>query len=208
MRPPRLIPNSPDIFEQLQHHLDLLWQTIEDQKGVGGKTIRLLGPLDMMGLPIQGIAPMQPARHYGSHQYGGSDEISVKDLSGLLADTQTPHLMAAATRGGAMLGDVFKLTSEVLTLALKSSYGLQKVDDGTGQDELALKKQLAVAAVASADASDLATVITLANEIKMQLNTIIDYLKEAEVIADYTGYWHEFYFATGYFNEKYFSHVT
>lgn len=203
MRPPRLIKDSPDLFEQIQHHLDLIWKALEDQKGIGGRTVRLLGPLDMMGLPIQGVAPMTPAKHDGSHQWGGSDEIDVTGLSGLLGDTQTPHLMAAATRGGAKLGDVFTLVSEVLTLALKDGFGIIK-DTG----ELALIKQPAVEAVASADATDLATVLTLANEMKEKLNLLIQYLKDAEHLSEWTGYFAEGYFHLNYWANGYFPDAT
>ena len=64
MRPPRLIPNSPDLMAQLQTHFDLIWNELEAQKGVGGKTIRLLGPLDMKGLPIQNTTPSVPTKHF------------------------------------------------------------------------------------------------------------------------------------------------
>lgn len=41
-----------------------------------------------------------PAAHAASHQNGGSDEISVAGLSGLLADSQTPLAHAASHKDG------------------------------------------------------------------------------------------------------------
>jgi hypothetical protein len=195
MRPPRIIPNSPDLMVQLQHHLDLLWAAIEDQKGVGGKTVRLLGPLDMRGLPIQNTAPSMPAKHSGNHQNGGNDEISVLGLSGLLGDDQTPLLMAAGQRGGAKLGDVFYLVSEVLAISLHDAMGLQKMH-GT---ELALKQQPPIAAIEAADASDIGTVVTLANELKTKFNALLTLLKTAEIMPPYMGYFHRNYFHADYF---------
>lgn len=208
MKPPRLNPNSPDYNQQIQHHLDLIWKELEKAKGVGGRTIRLLGPLDMMGLPVLNSAPTMPVPHSGSHQNGGSDEITVVGLSGLLADSQTPHLMAAATRGGALLGDVFKLSSEVLTLATKAKYGFQRIDDGTGQEELALIKQDTLRAIATVDASDLATAITLVNELKAMVNSIIQDLKDAQILADWQGWFHQNYFHAKYWATGYFSDAT
>lgn len=194
MRPPRLIPNSPDIMAQLQSHLDLLWQAIEDQKGVGGKTVRFLGPLDMRGLPIQNTTPSVPTKHSGAHQNGGNDEITVTGLSGLLADNQTPFLMAAGQRGGAKLGDVFVLASEILTLSLHASMGLQKMHGS----ELALKQQTPVAPIAAANASDLGTVVTLANELKTKFDELLVKLKLAEIMPGFEGYFPQYYFHTDY----------
>lgn len=206
MKPPRININSPDFAQQLQHHLDLIWKAIEDQKGIGGKPVRFLGPLDLTGIPLLNASPSVPTNHDGSHQLGGSDEIDVGGLSGLLADAQTPHLMTAILRGGAMLGDVFTLSSEVLTLSLKSGWGLQKLSS-----ELALLKQDAIGSVSSDDATDLPSALVLANEMKVRLNEVITYLKAAEILSDYTGYFAEGYFAglpNGYFGDGYYPSIT
>jgi len=195
MRPPRLIPNSPDLMVQLQQHLDLIWQELENQKGVGGKTIRLLGPLDMRGLPIQNTTPSIPTKHSGGHQNGGNDELTMTGLSGLLGDDQTPFLMAAGQRGGAKLGDVFTLIAEVLTLSVHNSMGIQK----TPNDELGLKQQSPIAAIEAADASDIGTVITLANELKTKFDALLTLLKNAEIMPPYEGYFHRYYFHADYF---------
>ena len=197
MRPPRLIPNSPDLMAQLQHHLDLLWEAIEDQKGVGGKTVRFLGPIDMKGLPIQNTTPSVPTKHAGGHQNGGNDEITVTGLSGLLGDTQTPFLMTAGQRGGAKLGDVFALIAEVLTLSIHSTMGIQKLNG----DTLALKQQTPVAPIASADASDIGTVVTLANELKTKFGELLVKLKLAEIMPGYEGYFHKDFFHQDYFSD-------
>ena len=194
MRPPRLIPNSPDLMAQLQTHLDLIWNELEAQKGVGGKTIRLLGPIDMKGMPIQNMTPSMPMKHSGAHQNGGNDELTVTGLSGLLGDDQTPFLMAADQRGGAKLGDVFALVSEVLTLSLHSTMGIQKVDGVY----LALKQQTPVAPIASPDASDIGTVVTLANELKVKFDELLVKLKLAEIMPGYEGYFHQYYFHSDY----------
>ena len=194
MRPPRLIPNSPDLMAQLQTHIDLIWNELEAQKGVGGKTIRLLGPLDMKGLPIQNTTPSVPTKHSGAHQNGGNDELTVTGLSGLLGDDQMPFLMAAGQRGGAKLGDVFYLLSEVLTLYVHSTMGIQKV----GGTHLALKQQTPIVAVGAADASDLGTVVTLANEIKAKFNELLVKLKAAEIMPSFEGYFHQDYFHSDY----------
>lgn len=196
MRPPRLQPNSPDFPQQLQVHLDLIWQELEAQKGVGGKTIRLLGPIDMRGLPIQNTTPSVPTKHSGNHQNGGNDELTVTGLSGLLADNQTPFLMAAGQRGGAKLGDVFVLVSEILTLSLHASMGLQKMH-GT---ELALKQQTPVAPVAAADATDDTTAYALVNEIKAKFNELLVKLKLAEIMPGFEGYFNQYYFHQDYFS--------
>lgn len=195
MRPPRLIPNSPDLMAQLQTHLDLIWAAIEDQKGVGGKTVRFLGPIDMKGLPIQNTTPSTPVKHSGSHQNGGNDEIDVIGLTGLLADPQTPFLMAAAQRGGAKLGDVFALVAEVLTLTLYPGLGLQKV----GGTALGLLQQTPISAVAAPNASDLATAITLVNELKAKFDDLLVKLKSAEIMSGVEGYFNRFYFHPDYF---------
>lgn len=202
LKGPKLQPDSPDFPAQLQEHLDLLWEAIDGLKGVGGRTIRLLGPLDMRGLPVLNTAPSFPALHDSTHELSGTDELDVTGLGGLLADDQTPLLMSGSQRGGAKLGDVFVLASEVLTLSLKTSYGIQKI-----ANELALKKQSVVEACTTADASDLATVITLANDLKTLVNAVIAALKLAEVIADYQGWFHQRYFATGYFVNGYFAYA-
>jgi hypothetical protein len=179
---------------QLQSHLDLIWNELEAQKGVGGKTVRILGPIDMRGLPIQNTTPSMPARHVDRHQNGGTDEITVTGLSGLLGDDQTPLLMAAGQRGGAKLGDVFALVSEVLTLSLHETMGIQKVD-GT---YLGLKQQTPVAPIASPDASDIGTVVTLANELKVKFDELLVKLKLAEIMPGYEGYFNENYFHPDY----------
>jgi len=179
---------------QLQTHLDLIWQAIEDQKGVGGKTVRILGPIDMRGLPIQNTTPSMPARHVDRHQNGGTDEITVTGLSGLLGDNQTPFLMAAGQRGGAKLGDVFVLASEILTLSLHAGMGLQKMHD----TELALKQQTPVAPVASADATDDTTAYALVNEIKTKFNELLIKLKLAEIMPGFEGYFNQNYFHPDY----------
>jgi hypothetical protein len=198
MRPPRIIPNSPDLLVQVQHHFDLIWQELENQKGVGGKTIRLLGPLDMRGLPIQNTTPSMPTKHSGNHQNGGNDEITVLGLSGLLADDQTPFLMAAGQRGGAKLGDVFALIAEVLTLSIHSTMGIQKVEGGT---KLALRQQTPIPAISTVDASDIGTVITLANELKAKFNELLALLKVAEIMSGFEGYFHKYYFHQDYFSD-------
>ena len=179
---------------QLQSHLDLIWNELEAQKGVGGKTIRLLGPLDMKGLPIQNTTPSVPTKHSGAHQNGGNDELTLTGLSGLLGDDQTPLLMAAGQRGGAKLGDVFALVSEVLTLSLHETMGIQKVDGVY----LGLKQQTPVPAAVSPDASDIGTVITLANELKALFNELLVKLKAAEIMPGYEGYFNENYFHPDY----------
>ena len=197
MRPPRLIPNSPDLMAQLQIHLDLIWQELEAQKGVGGKTVRLLGPLDTRGLPIQNMAPSVPVKHSGGHQDGGNDELTVTGLSGLLGDPQTPFLMTAGQRGGAKLGDVFTLVAEVLTLTIHATMGIQKLNGNT----LALKQQSPITPVASPDATDLDTAKVLANELKSKFNALLTILKDAEIMPGFEGYFNRYYFHPDYFSD-------
>jgi len=70
--------------------------------------------------------PQPPATHKTSHQDGGSDEVSVAGLSGLLADGQTPLAHKTSHQdGGADEMSVAGLNGELA--------GLQKVKDHTHQ---------------------------------------------------------------------------
>lgn len=68
-----------------------------------------------------------PASHAASHQYAGSDEISVAGLSGLLADPQTPaaHALVSATHTASGL-----TTGHVLRAIGATSFGFAPVEDG------------------------------------------------------------------------------
>lgn len=65
-----------------------------------------------------------PAAHAASHQNGGSDEISVAGLSGLLADAQTPlienvqDIVGAMTVAGTGIGVVYDDGAGMLTITL------------------------------------------------------------------------------------------
>lgn len=197
MKPPRIDPNAKDFPQQLETHIGLIWEAIEKMQGIGGRTIRLHGPLDLRGLPPQNMAPAVPTEHAPSHANGGRDEIGVAGLAGLLADNQVPFLMAAAQRGGAKLGDVFSLVAEVLTVMLHGTMGIQKKDN-----TLALKQQSPIPSITTADASDPATTQALVNEIKASLNLLLALLKAAEIMPSYKGY-----FARSYFSSDYFADV-
>jgi hypothetical protein len=196
MRPPKLRPDSPDYAEQVQQNIDMIWNAIEQMKGIGGRTIRLLGPLDMTGQPVLNTAAQIPAKHAHTHEYGQTDSINVAGLPGLLADPQTPPLMADGTRGGAQLGDVFALVSEVLTLSLQATMGIQKKDNA-----LALKQQDPLPAITTADATEITSVVDLANELKAAYNNLLTVLKNAEIMPSYKGYFSRRYFALNYFSE-------
>lgn len=202
MRPPPLDPTSPDYHKALQSVLDLLWDELARARGVGGRVVRVLGPLDVSTHQLLGQVPQVPADHAPLHQAGGVDEINVAALPGLLADEQTPFLATESVRGGVMIGDVFTTALEVLTLILKPAYGLTKEAEG-----LALLKQETVPLVATADASDLATAITLVNDLKSILNDLLTKLNAAQILASYTGYFGQGYFARTYFNDTYFREV-
>lgn len=202
MRPPPLDPTSPDYQKALQSVLDLLWDEIARVRGVGGRVVRVLGPLDVSAHQILGQIPQLPSDHASRHQAGGVDELTVTSLPGLLADDQNPVLATDSVRGGVMTGDVFTTVLEVLTLILKPAYGLTKETDG-----LALLKQETVPQVATADASDLATAITLVNDIKSVLNDLLTKLNDAQILAGYTGYFGQGFFARTYFSDIYFREV-
>lgn len=71
-----------------------------------------------------------PAAHATSHQDGGSDEISVAGLSGLLADSQTPLAHAASHKSAGadpIRIDELKIATDVTTLnATATEHGLLK----------------------------------------------------------------------------------
>jgi hypothetical protein len=90
---------------------------------------------------------------------------------------------------------VFTQVAEVLTLAVHNSMGIQK----TPNDELGLKQQSPIAAIEAADASDLGTVVTLANELKTKFDALLTLLKNAEIMPPYEGYFHRYYFHVDYF---------
>lgn len=202
MRPPQLDPTSPDYHKALQSVLDLLWDELARARGVGGRVVRILGPLDISEHQVLGQVPQIPASHASRHQAGGVDQMNVSALTGLLADYQNPFLATAGVRGGAKMGDVFTTVAEVLTLLLKPAYGLEKTADG-----LAILKQNTVPLVATADASDLATAITLVNKLKAVLNDALTKLNAAQILASYTGYFGKGFFARTYFSDIYFREV-
>lgn len=202
MRPPPLDPTSPDYQRALQSVLDLLWDELARVRGVGGRVVRVLGPLDVSTHQILGQMSQIPASHASRHQAGGVDQINVTSLPGLLADEQNPFLATDSVRGGVKTGDVFTTALEVLTLILKPAYGLTKESDG-----LALLKQETVPQVATADASDLSTAIALANDLKSTLNELLTKLDAAQILASYSGWFGKGYFTRNWFSDTYFREV-
>lgn len=61
-----------------------------------------------VGNEIVGVATVAPSAHASSHQNGGSDEISVAGLSGVLADPQPPIIGPGAAQ--AVAGNDARLT--------------------------------------------------------------------------------------------------
>lgn len=76
-----------------------------------------------------------PAAHAASHENGGSDEINVAGLSGLLADGQTPLAHAASHKSGgsdAIKLDALAAPTDVATLnASTSAHGLMPKASGS-----------------------------------------------------------------------------
>jgi hypothetical protein len=198
MKPPNVHVKDPNFEDQLNEHFRLVWEEISRMKGEGGRAVRFSGPLDLRGIPMMNTAPLIPAKHASSHQSGEYDEIDVTGLSGVLADDQPPKLMAAAQRGGAKLGDVFTIVSEVLTLVLASTRGLEKIN-GTA---LGVKQQESIQTILTADAVDPGTTMAMVNEIKAKVNEIIAALKLAEIITPYQGYFHKNYFHANYWSAE------
>lgn len=188
--------DSADWPTQLKHNIELLWKDMQSRAGIGVSRVPFYADVDLRFRKVVGSQTSSPAYHKSTHQDGGADEMSVAGLSGLLADPQTPLLATALVRGGIKIGDVFTVDgSEFLVLAVDAAGGIEKVASAIAvkvranygivvdANGVALKKQAAEADETTADASDLATAIALANALKGKMNSILAKLRSAEVIA-------------------------
>jgi len=96
--------------------------------------------LNATGTDVEGYTPGAPGPHAATHENGGSDEISVAGLSGLLADPQTPLAHAASHKSGgadAIKLDELAAPTDVTTLnASTSAHGLLPKLSGNSSDVL------------------------------------------------------------------------
>ena len=91
--------SAPDAMEQIRHNIELLWKEHERISGQGGP-VKFASALDLRVKKTIGGLTGLPSLHRSSHQNGGSDEISVLGLSGLLADAQTALLHKVSHQDG------------------------------------------------------------------------------------------------------------
>jgi len=91
--------DAPDAMEQIRHNIELLWKDHERLTGMAGP-VKFAAPVDFRVKKTIGGLTGLPSLHRSSHQNGGSDEIIVTGLSGLLADPQTAVLHKTSHQNG------------------------------------------------------------------------------------------------------------
>lgn len=100
-RLPPIDIDAPDALLQIRYALELLAKDIDSSRGIGKARVRFYGDIDVRGKKIVGLQPTTGLPlHASKHQNGGTDEINVQGLSGVLADGQTAKLHKTTHQNG------------------------------------------------------------------------------------------------------------
>lgn len=153
----------PDVFNdenfQIYDGADPTKTLMFQLSGISAGTTRTLTAPDASGtIALVGAAP---TAHAASHENGGSDEINVAGLSGVLADPQLPIIGATSTT--AVAGDDARLTNARTPTAHAATHvnGTDDIQNATaGQKGLATAAQITKldGVEAGADVTDAANV--------------------------------------------------